>query len=642
VKNYIRGIDGLRAIAVMAVIVFHASPTSLRGGFIGVDIFFVISGFIITTTYFAALRDNRISLRHFFMKRVRRLAPIYLVVLVVTTIASYAILTPIHLKHFAESLIAQPFYLQNIVFWHHGDYFEQALSKPLLHTWSLAVEEQFYLTYAILILVVRRAPKLTIPLLLTATVGSLALGYALSTVSPKTAFYWLPPRMWQMAIGVLAALLTARLTTASSRASWRHALYPALALVIWAIVGFDERARFPGMQSIAACVGTAVALVSVTSTEAGPMLRVLTNPLVVHVGKLSYSLYLWHWPIIALASTYAERSLRPAEALVAIIATFAVSQLGYGYIERPVRTGTALPQDRQLLGLAACGGVLTVAVAFLFVATDGATFRYPPQIAKLYVAQQQRSPFRCPSLGRLVDPHAEVCKINAVTSDRNILVLGDSHADVLDEMIARVAADQGMGAFLTKRDCKLYDFGERPECSTAVLREIQKEIETNKIEYVLAMAFTKKDFTEEKQLQASVLKLLETVDGVYLMQVVPNGPYFDPGERARALRNNQLPPPQYTLADYLADNHAAIESMRRVAAADARIKVLDPSSYLCPQPACDFDTNGAPNYFDAHHNSPTGAKRLEPMFAEVLRNLPHNAFPRSPSDGGARLPSFEP
>ena len=262
-KSYIRGIDGLRAIAVVAVILFHAFPTSLRGGFIGVDIFFVISGFIITTTYFSDLRESRVSLGTFFLKRVRRLAPIYLVVLLVTTIASYGVLIPIHLKHFAESLVAQPVYLQNIVFWHHGDYFEQALSKPLLHTWSLAVEEQFYLAYALLILIVRRAPRLSIPLLVAAVLGSLGLGYVLATVSPKTAFYWLPTRVWEMAIGVLAARVTAK----TLRPSWRHALYPGLALMMWAIVGFDERARFPGPQSIAACAGTALALLAVTADE---------------------------------------------------------------------------------------------------------------------------------------------------------------------------------------------------------------------------------------------------------------------------------------------------------------------------------------------------------------------------------------
>ena len=619
-------------MAVVAVVLFHAFPMLLRGGFIGVDIFFVISGFIITTTYFADLQDGRTSLRHFFLKRVRRLAPIYLVVLLATTIASYAVLTPIHLKHFAESLVAQPVYLQNIVFWHHGDYFEKALSKPLLHTWSLAVEEQFYLAYALLILIVRRARRLAIPLLVVAVIASLGLGYVLSTVSPKTAFYWLPTRVWQMAIGVLAALGTAK----PMRPSWRYALYPGLALMLWAIFGFDERARFPGLHSIAACAGTALALMSVASsnTASSPRaaLGLLTNAVPVHIGKLSYSLYLWHWPIIALGATYLERNLRPAEAVLAVVVTFALSHVGYRCIERPVRTASLIPNDKKLLGIAAMGGVLTIAVALLFVRTDGATFRYPPEMASLYLAQQQRSPFRCPSLGRLMAPHSEVCKINALEAPANVLVLGDSHADVLDEMIAELAANEGMGAYLTKRDCKLYDFGAktRPDCDAAVLDQIKSEIEANHIKYVLSIAFTPKDFKEELELDTNARKLLPSVDAVFLMQVVPHAESFDPAERARLLRAKEARPPPYALRDYLTDNELPIASLRRVAESEPRFKVLDPTPFLCPRGTCDFDTDGVPNYFDAHHLSPTGARRLAPMFAQALRSLPHKTVQIAP------------
>lgn len=619
-KGYIRGIDGLRAIAVLAVLVFHAFPKVLPGGFIGVDVFFVISGYIITKTYFAELADGELTLRTFFAKRVRRLAPIYVVVLLVTTAAAYAILTPIHLRHFAESLVAQPLYLQNLVFWHHGDYFEQALSKPLLHTWSLAVEEQFYLSYAVLVLVARRSRKVALALTALVVVGSLAMGFKLYTISPKTVFYMLPPRFWELGMGVLLAAFLAR----APRKVLPFADVVGLGLVVWSIVGFDEHARLPGTQSLAACVGTALVLAAVAGDE-GPMLPVLASRPMVYVGKLSYSLYLWHWPILALASSHLERPLRPLEAGAAIAATFVLAHFGYEYVERPVRERRVLVQTRQLLGAAALSGVVTASVAVVFVKTDGATFRYPPAVARLYLAQQQRSPFRCPSLGRLADPRSEVCKINAASADGNVLVLGDSHADVLDEVVGELAARSGRGAFLTKRDCKLYDFGRTPTCGDSVLEQIEHDIEANRIKYVVSMAFFQPDFAEERELAATVERLLRLVDRVFIMQVVPNDPSFHPEGRARALRSGAPAAPPYRLEAYRTANARHLGALERLAAANPRVTVLDPTRYLCAGEVCEVDTDGTPNYFDAHHLSPTGARRLSPMFAAVLASLGREA-----------------
>ena len=209
-KQTMPGLDGLRAVAVAAVLLFHAFPQALPGGFIGVDVFFVLSGYIITKTYFEDLRAGRVTLTEFYIKRFRRLAPVYIVVLTVTTVAAYCLINPLYLKNFSESLAAQPFYLQNIVFWRQGDYFESPLTKPLLHTWSLAVEEQFYLVYGLLIIIVRRTKSLSAPLLLSllalVALGSLAAYYVISQVSPKTSFFWLPTRLWELVIGVMLGL----------------------------------------------------------------------------------------------------------------------------------------------------------------------------------------------------------------------------------------------------------------------------------------------------------------------------------------------------------------------------------------------------------------------------------------------------
>ena len=624
-RSYIPGVDGLRAIAVAAVVVFHVYPSLLRGGFIGVDVFFVISGFIITSTYYDSIASGHVTLRHFFVKRVRRLAPIYLVVLLLVTIASFVVLPPIHLEHLAESLFAQPVYLQNVVFWHHGDYFDEAFTKPLLHTWSLAVEEQFYLVYAAIMLITRRWQKAGAPVMILGSLLSFALAWKLSSVSPKTAFYWLPPRFWQMALGVLASRAVAAFGKESRFARGaRHGLIPGLLLIGWAIIGFDEHARYPGPQSIFACSGTALALVALATSEGGALVQVLETRPLSRIGKLSYSLYLWHWPIISLYSVHVNRVLSPAEAVVVVVLTFVVSDLGYRFVEKPVRSGARIPSDRHLLVLAALGGVVTLGTALVLVFTNGATFRYPPEIAVLYKAQQDRSPFRCPRFSRLADLGAELCPINGVSGEKNVLVLGDSHADVLDEVIAAAAARDGHGAYLTKRDCKIFDYGQRPDCPLSVLDHVHREVVAHHIHHVFVMGYVHRGEWEEvpSSLDENLGRLLDVVERVFILQVAPNDVWFDPAERARRLLAHEPLPAPYTMKEYREDNRHQLARYRELAARNPKITILDPTPLLCPEDACAFATDGAPNYFDAHHLSPTGARRVSPLFESALKSLP--------------------
>ncbi len=196
-QNYIPEIDTLRAIAVGLVLLFHAFPVLAPNGFLGVDIFFVISGFVISRIYLTPLTECRVSLVDFYLARIRRLTPALVVTIVATSIAAHAILSPRDLKAFANSLLYQPIYLQNISYWLEGDYFTLPLRKPLLHTWSLAIEEQFYLVWGLLVLFCRRRSVAVLRIVIIISVLlSLALFLALtiSNVSPRTAFYLLPSR----------------------------------------------------------------------------------------------------------------------------------------------------------------------------------------------------------------------------------------------------------------------------------------------------------------------------------------------------------------------------------------------------------------------------------------------------------------
>lgn len=625
-KQYMPGLDGLRAIAVGAVLLFHAFPHALPGGFIGVDVFFVLSGYIITKTYFESLRSGSVSLTEFYIKRIRRLAPAYILVLAATTLSAYLLINPLYLKNFSESLAAQPFYLQNIVFWMQGDYFDGPLTKPLLHTWSLAVEEQFYVLYGLLILVVRKRHSLSIPLLVgilaLLALGSFAANYVIAAVSPKTAFFWLPTRLWELAIGVMLALT-------HKQSPGRMAPYlkwGGLIAIIAAITLFDEGAGFQGIQAAIACLGTAAVITAVAARNSPD--KLLDQPAMAYVGRISYSLYLWHWPIISIATIYLGQHLTTIQASAALMLTAVCSALSYRYVELPVRRNVRAVPNARLLQSVAATTVLAVGVSILLIRTDGAVYRYPADLAKLYSAEQQRSPYRCPVAGRLLHPGSEMCQRNSVVSDTNMLIIGDSHADQLDELIARLGEGHKVGVFLATRNCNLHEFGSTAYCSKEVLAALLAESQRRNIRNIVGISFFKKDFDGKNRLQETLSTAVlnnQGIEHVLIMQVVPNNPYFNPREWINVREKGSQQPKPYTMEEYLSDNDRLIEALDAIKGMDERIGILDPSPYICASRTCNFDSDGVPNYFDAHHLSPTGARLLSPLFTDAIDLIANDA-----------------
>lgn len=616
---HLPGLDGLRALAVTAVLLFHAFPHALPGGFIGVDIFFVISGYIITRTYFNRLRSGQVSLLQFYVKRFRRLAPAYVVVLILTTLAAYWLINPLYLKNYGESLIAQPFYLQNIVFWRQGDYFEAPLTKPLLHTWSLAVEEQFYLLYGLFIVFARRRRAMSVTWLLAGlavlALASFGASYIIGQISPKTSFFLLPTRLWELAIGVGLGLTSVTLPARLAQClKWG-----GLATMIAAIALFGEKAETQSIQALLACVGTGAAILGVTALRARD--RLLDLPPVAYIGKISYSLYLWHWPIISIATIYLGHELSILQAFTALVLTGACSALSYRFVELPVRTGALLRSNTALLGSVTGSTAIIAGTATVLLATDGAVYRYPHQLAVLYSAEQQRSPYRCPVLHRIVHPTSEMCQRNEVRSDNNILIIGDSHADQLDELVAGLGERMHVGVFLATRNCNLHDFGETPYCSSAVLDKLLAESRQRGIRNLIAISFFKGNFSSEKQLHTVLSKGVlagNAIDHAFIMQVVPNDRYFNPHEWINVIEKKAEQPKVYTMRHYQADNEKLISALANVKEADKRITILDPSPFICTLDQCAFASKGVPNYFDSHHLSPTGAQLLLPVFEQAI------------------------
>jgi peptidoglycan/LPS O-acetylase OafA/YrhL len=336
--NYRPEIDGLRAVAVIPVVLFHLCPTLVPGGFVGVDVFFVISGFLITSIILRETEAGTFTLRNFWMRRIRRLFPALAMLLLVVMGSGLFLLYEDEWRALGEQVMAVLILWANVFLREEtGDYWGSAgESMALLHTWSLAVEEQFYLLFPLVMLgLLKLGKKWILPALLIGTLSSFGFGLWRLGSDPSAAFYLLPSRAWELFVGALLATWIWRRKT-DLKSSWLAELGLITVLVsYWFIQG---GADFPGWKALLPVLGTALVLAFGNSEKsvAGRMLSV--SPLV-FLGKISYSLYLWHWPIIVFWRFQTQEDvseLRYALPIAGLSVVAAV--LSYYFIERPFRT----------------------------------------------------------------------------------------------------------------------------------------------------------------------------------------------------------------------------------------------------------------------------------------------------------------
>ena len=371
-------IEGLRALAVVVVVLFHARIARFSGGYVGVDVFFVLSGFLITRLLLREVaRTGTISLRHFWARRARRLLPASCVVVVVTVIAAQLLLAPIAQRPLATDALAAGGFAINFVFASRlGDYFASQLGQtpsPLLHFWSLAVEEQFYLFWPLALLALRRRPRryrrlVTVMMILVA-VASFCTCLWMTRAHPTGAFYLLPARMWELAIGGLIAVGGSAWQLVSPTARG-VAAWIGVAGVATAVLTFDGSIEFPGSAALLPVLGTALIVIG-GATGAAPFapVAILRHPSLQWIGRRSYAIYLWHWPALVLAEAkWGPLSL--AQRFVAIGVSVALAAASLRLVEDPVRHSTwvtSRPNRGLILGASLCATVAVVGAISLAV-----------------------------------------------------------------------------------------------------------------------------------------------------------------------------------------------------------------------------------------------------------------------------------
>ena len=378
---YRADVDGLRAVAVLLVLLGHLQIWHFAGGYIGVDVFFVISGYLISASIISDLNAGSFSILGFYERRVRRIFPALLGMAVVTSVLAYRYLVPSELVNYGKSLLAAIASASNIFFWLQAGYFDgPSLRKPLLHTWSLAVEEQFYVFFPIFLVLIRRWMGGRLKAAIW-TVTALTLGLSAMWVyrDASTAFYCAPLRAWELLFGTI---ISQRYLPAIEGTLRRNAAALVGILCILAPAAlYSELTRFPGLAALPPCLGAAL-LIAAGETGTSLVGRVLAWRPVVFVGLISYSLYLWHWPLLVFQRSN-EMLVRvdPADRrgkLAVLALSFLLATLSWRFVETPFRKGRLRPARGPLFGIALAGCTVLATCAAFFVASGGFPKRFGP------------------------------------------------------------------------------------------------------------------------------------------------------------------------------------------------------------------------------------------------------------------------
>jgi peptidoglycan/LPS O-acetylase OafA/YrhL len=479
--NYRPDVDGLRAVAVLLVLLFHAR-IGCPGGYVGVDVFFVISGYLITGLILKQQRAGTFRLRDFWHRRIRRIVPASSV-MVFATLAAGCVLFPSDYDELAESALAQQLMLSNVYFWRNTGYFAgPADLKPLLHTWSLAVEEQFYVLYPFLLLLLGRlSPRHASRVLIGATLASFVLSEWGVRNFPSATFFLLPTRAWELLLGGL--LCFTRPLGDSRRWLSLFVGVAGLCAVVVSASCFDENTQFPGTAALLPCVGAAMCIYSNSGTPnlAG---RLLSLKPVVFVGLISYSLYLWHWPVLALSRYRFGEHLNRAEAVAALGVSFVLAWISWRFVERPLRCGTHTgARLRTLWGVCATVPVLIVC-ASLVMHFDGFPARASQDVLRYRAAQDSQGFLDEVQVDQVRS--RELPRFGAAQGPRKCLIWGDSHAMSLVPGLDAACKSRGICGLQATHSSTppLLDFvrssqygldEKSPEYNRAVIELIQSE-----------------------------------------------------------------------------------------------------------------------------------------------------------------------
>lgn len=445
--QYRPDIDGLRAISIILVLLFHINLFDVTGGFIGVDVFFVISGYLITSIILRHIEKGDFSLLNFYERRIRRIFPALIAVLVVSLIFGWLLMMPKEFSTFGSSLAATSAFGSNIFFWREAGYFSMGGSfKPLLHTWSISVEEQFYIIFPLCLMVTFAwFKKLTVPLIFLSIIASLGLSeWAISSGRDNVAFYLLPTRAWELAIGSLLAFsILPQLSNQYIKAALS---ITGVALIVACGFLYTEYTRFPGLMAMVPTLGAAMFIYAGMQQQT-TFNKLLSGRFWTFTGKISYSLYLWHWPIIVFGQYYLMRDFLFHEKIIVVIFCFFLAALSWKFIEQPFRAHHRTYNRKILFSVALSIMLILGTIGFTIHSKMGVPERFSDEVRLLTDATKGLG---TPDYGLKGFKWRDRLSGDPSAEKFTYLIWGDSHANALSPALSNASEKFGVKGLLLK------------------------------------------------------------------------------------------------------------------------------------------------------------------------------------------------
>ncbi len=660
-------IDGLRAVAILSVLLFHASAVALPGGFVGVDIFFVISGFLISGIIFRSLAQDSFSYVDFYVRRIKRIFPALLWVLCAVWLVGRETLFTDEFELLGKHIAAGAAFISNVALWKESGYFDTAAaSKPLLHLWSLGIEEQFYIVWPVIAALAWRLRIKLLYVIIVLTTASFALNVARVVAHESATFYLPATRAWELGVGALlaywAVFETAKLSALV--APRRNAIAAAGALLLLAALAMiDQHKVFPGWWAALPTVGAALLI------AAGPPSWfnrvVLGNRPMVFVGLISYPLYLWHWPILSFLRVVGGQEPSAAVRVTAIIATFALAWLTYEFIEKPIRFGPhARPRAIALLASAVAIGIVGYLSFEQTLLPRSAGFG----LEKIVAASSATMEFPAPALKALDDAPSPLFEQGV--QPIKILMMGDSFLWHYYPRIDRLVSDEPNAAravvFAASGGCPPLPRVREPHhayCDGLVERGVayalRPDVDSVLIAgswqhyFITADEFPKADyqytvdgdplilgtpsyFKAIAAFQEMLVQLTKSGKRVFVLLQSPVDDRLAPRRMVRRSLTDlsfALDIPVVTRASVEEDMHGFASDVAK-AAVSAGAEIIDPLAWLCGRDTCPaLAADGQPLYRDWGHLNPAYVREhveyLDPLIESRASSLgPRRSDPR--------------
>lgn len=639
--KYRAHVDGLRAIAILPVIFFHAN-VGFGGGYVGVDVFFVISGYLIGGLILKDLDAGQFRIAEFWERRIRRIMPALAVVVLASLIAGWFLFFPDDFKKLGQSMLAQALLVSNLYFYKDASYFAQGVDiKPLLHTWSLAVEEQFYLIFPFVLIALRRfSRKALTPAILLLCAVSFVLSVYCSYTHPRANFYLLPMRAWELLIGSFLAANPARRALPRGLTEALSGL--GLLAILYAVFFYTSETRFPGATALLPCLGAALIIWSNDGvlTVTG---KCLASTPMVFIGLISYSLYLWHWPVLVFYRYWALGPIPMAQRLLLVAISFALAVLSWRFVETPFRKRVVFKKPSQIFTFGAATTAALCLAGLIVFKGQGMPSRIPAEALRFLngnAVAGQIAPISDRELSLADARRGDFNELGDGNKNLpvSLLVWGDSHAKVVMPVLDNLCLTHARRGVVATHPQTAPLVGYESRGVWSLNREsvpyndaVVDFIRQHHVPDVLLVArwdyYMDSDKGTEKLrdgLRATIDVLQKTGARIWIMRQVPKYPWDVPKALASAVMRGRNPAALgWSAAEYRSELQREDPIFDGVAMKFPGVTVLDPTElFVDGSGRCRIEEDGRPLYYDSDHVNVAGAMMLRPLFEQIFGNIP--------------------